>query len=295
MPNPNRRRQQEKAASIADKYFADDKKPPKKRVVKKKQPSTRPKSPSEDSEATTVGEYRKQLREEREKSALKAYKKRIADEQKPLTAKQLAFVYEYSIDLNGTQAAIRAGFAEKSANVTAAQLLTKPNIQLAVRKEQERKAKEAHFDADKLLGKLVGDVTADIADLYDEGGNVLPVEEWPMPFRQGLVKEVTHRLEYETIDGKRTEVGRVQTVKLHDRIRQMQLIGRHIGIQAFATGREAPREAPEEPLNDLRKDLAGSGLRVAQPTGTTNNEPKVIEGTVKARTAPRGKKIIRKK
>jgi phage terminase small subunit len=45
-----------------------------------------------------------------------------------LTPKQLAFCQEYVVDKNGTQAAIRAGYSENSANEQAAQLLAKLSI-----------------------------------------------------------------------------------------------------------------------------------------------------------------------
>lgn len=49
-----------------------------------------------------------------------------------LTAKQQRFVDEYLVDCNATQAAIRAGYSKKTANVIAAQLLTKLNISHAI-------------------------------------------------------------------------------------------------------------------------------------------------------------------
>ena len=48
-----------------------------------------------------------------------------------LTQKQKAFVQEYLVDLNATQAAIRAGYSPKTAAVTGCENLTKPNIQKA--------------------------------------------------------------------------------------------------------------------------------------------------------------------
>ena len=57
-----------------------------------------------------------------------------------LTPKQEAFVREYMIDLNATQAAIRAGYSEKTANRIGAENLTKPVIQQAI--QEQRKAIE---------------------------------------------------------------------------------------------------------------------------------------------------------
>ena len=49
-----------------------------------------------------------------------------------LTAKQRAFVQEYLVDLNATQAALRAGFSVKTAHVQSAQLMAKPGVKAAV-------------------------------------------------------------------------------------------------------------------------------------------------------------------
>lgn len=71
-----------------------------------------------------------------------------------LTPKQQRFVEEYLIDLNGTRAAIRAGYSAKTANQQAARLLANVNVQAAVsvaRKEQSDKAK---IDAGYVLDRL---------------------------------------------------------------------------------------------------------------------------------------------
>ena len=65
-----------------------------------------------------------------------------------LTAKQLVFVREYQIDLNGTQAAIRAGYSPKTANEQAAQLLAKLSVREAIDAAQTARAERLNIDAD---------------------------------------------------------------------------------------------------------------------------------------------------
>jgi phage terminase small subunit len=55
-----------------------------------------------------------------------------------LTPKERAFVTSYLVDGNGTQAAIRAGYAKQSAHVTASQLLRKPKIAAAIAQAQTK-------------------------------------------------------------------------------------------------------------------------------------------------------------
>lgn len=68
-----------------------------------------------------------------------------------LSPKQQRFVAEYLIDGNGTQAAIRAGYAEGSAKVTASRLLTKANIAAAVEAKRARIADRLEITAAGLV------------------------------------------------------------------------------------------------------------------------------------------------
>jgi len=71
-----------------------------------------------------------------------------------LTAKQAAFVAEYLIDLNATQAAIRAGYSEKTAFIIGFENLSKPNIAEAISEAQEHRAKRLLVTADSLVIEL---------------------------------------------------------------------------------------------------------------------------------------------
>jgi phage terminase small subunit len=67
-----------------------------------------------------------------------------------LTKKQKAFCREYVVDYNGTQAAIRAGYSEKTANEQAAQLLAKLSIQDFVKELQNEQNERLQITADEL-------------------------------------------------------------------------------------------------------------------------------------------------
>ncbi len=66
-----------------------------------------------------------------------------------LTKKQIRFVSEYLIDLNGTQAAIRSGYRKKSARQQANENLSKPDIQAAIQSAQRAIANRHEFDQDQ--------------------------------------------------------------------------------------------------------------------------------------------------
>lgn len=72
-----------------------------------------------------------------------------------LSDKQRRFVHEYLIDMNGAQAAIRAGYSPKAAKEQAARLLTKANVAQAVAEGMEQKAAELGIDARWVLQEAV--------------------------------------------------------------------------------------------------------------------------------------------
>ena len=151
-----------------------------------------------------------------------------------LTPKQEAFCREYLIDLNGTQAAIRAGYSKRTANEQAAQLLAKLNIQEYLKTLMDERAEKTKIDAEWVIKRLAQDATADVADLYDENGHLRPVKDWPMAWRTGLVAGIDTAMERNGVDedGKPQFV-EVRKVRLADRTKLLELIGKHVDVGAF--------------------------------------------------------------
>lgn len=75
-----------------------------------------------------------------------------------LTAKQQRFVDEYLIDLNATQAAIRAGYSEKTAQQMGSENLSKPVVADAIKARQIVRAEKAEMDEAWILDKLRANV-----------------------------------------------------------------------------------------------------------------------------------------
>ncbi len=148
---------------------------------------------------------------------------------------RFATLYAADPKRNATAAAKEAGYGtnDTASKMAGYKLLKHPEVIAIVEQEMESRAARLRINADWLLLKMVAEVEADIKDLYDEGGNIKPVTEWPLVWRQGLVAgfEVT-----ELFDGTgkdRKHVGRMRKVKLTDRTRIKELIGRHIDVGAF--------------------------------------------------------------
>lgn len=88
-----------------------------------------------------------------------------------LTAKQEMFVREYMIDLNATQAAIRAGYSLKSADKIGHQLLEKSVVKEAVIKASKGRAEKVDLDAAWVLARLK--LISDTCSQVDENGKIV--------------------------------------------------------------------------------------------------------------------------
>lgn len=84
-----------------------------------------------------------------------------------LTEKQKRFVAEYLVDLNATQAAIRAGYSEKTAEVIGYENLRKPQIAAAVDKAIKEREGRTEITQDKVLKELGKVAFAKAADYTD--------------------------------------------------------------------------------------------------------------------------------
>ncbi len=151
-----------------------------------------------------------------------------------MSPKQAKFVGEYLKDLNATQAAIRAGYSARTAEWIGPRLVTKSHVAAAIAAAQAERAERLQIDADWVLKRLVGDAEADLADLYTEAGELRPVHEWPKVWRTGLVAGIETVQERDGADEDGNPVyATVRKVKLLDRTRLVELIGKHVGVGAF--------------------------------------------------------------
>jgi phage terminase small subunit len=88
-----------------------------------------------------------------------------------LTPKQGRFVTEYLVDLNATQAAIRAGYHPKMA----AKLVAKSSIQVAIDEQQAQQLEQAELHAVEVKKAVRVQVVRDIRRLFDAKGNMRPI------------------------------------------------------------------------------------------------------------------------
>lgn len=151
-------------------------------------------------------------------------------------ARHERFAMEYIVDLNATQAYARAGYTAKgnAAEVNAARLLRKAQVQARIAELNAERAERTKIDADWVLQRLSEEMNADVADLYDDHGRVKPIREWPMIWRQGLVAGIDSFQEQIGKDENGKPIfGTAYKLRLASRDRRLEMLGKHVYVSAF--------------------------------------------------------------
>lgn len=149
-----------------------------------------------------------------------------------LTAKQQAFVLEYLVDLNASQAAIRAGYSKRTAGQIGDENLKKPQIAQAIREAMNSRNERVKVNADYVLNRLVEIDQLDVLDILRDDMSFKPLSEWPKGWRQYLVGfDIAEMFEGQGED--RSMVGLMKKIKWPDKVKNLELLGKHVAVSAF--------------------------------------------------------------
>lgn len=148
-----------------------------------------------------------------------------------LTDKQEMFCREYLIDLNATQAAIRAGYSEKTARASGCENLTKPDIQNRIAELKAQRNKQVNIDAAYVLKRLVEIDQMDVLDILKDDGGIKAISEWPKVWRTTLsgfdINTSITNFDETTIENI------LKKIKWPDKVKNLELLGKHISVMAF--------------------------------------------------------------
>ena len=170
-----------------------------------------------------------------------------------LNERQKRFCLEYLKDLNGTQSAIRAGYSEKTANEQSSRLLANVNIQALISELNAERQKETRIDAEYVLKRLVEIDQLDILDIMHEDLSLKPLSEWPLSWRR-TVSTVEIQELFEGSGDERAMVGFLKKIKGIDKIKNLELLGKHIAVGAFQEKMEIKGQIAHS-LVDLMKEI----------------------------------------
>jgi len=153
-------------------------------------------------------------------------------DKKQLNPKHQAFVDEYIIDFNASEAAKRAGYSGKTARTQGSKLLTNIDIQQAVRIATEKRSERTKVDADWVLTHLSNIVKADPLDILDKLGDYKKIEDWPLIWRQMLNAVDIQQIRVAYNDDEQDYATVVKT-KFMDKMKALELTGKHVNVNAF--------------------------------------------------------------
>jgi len=146
-----------------------------------------------------------------------------------LDPKRQRFVDEYLIDLNATQAAIRAGYSARTAKQQGSRLLTNADVQAAMSAAQAQRAQRTSTDADRVLRELAFLAFSDLGDLVDfsEDGIRLKVAGDIPEAARRAVSSVKVRRE---LGGEDKPAAEILEFKLWDKGSALEKLGKHFGL-----------------------------------------------------------------
>ena len=148
-----------------------------------------------------------------------------------MTPKQQRFVEEYLIDLNATQAAIRAGYAEKTARSQGQRLLTNVDVAKAIAKGQQQKAQNNEATAQQVIDELALIGFSDIGEVLDftkEQLQLRPANEIPERARRAISSIKVRRY----VEGPRDDPTEVEVTefKFWSKDAALEKLAKHLGL-----------------------------------------------------------------
>lgn len=151
-----------------------------------------------------------------------------------LNPKQNRFIAEYLVEPNAHTAAVKAGYSPKTARVQGPRLLSNAVIKREIEAALKRRSERVEVKQDDVLRALVNVLNIDIGRCFDEHGRLLQLHEMPEDARKAIasveVTEIWERASDNPKDGKPVAIGTLSKLKLLDKMKAIELAGKHLGL-----------------------------------------------------------------
>lgn len=139
-----------------------------------------------------------------------------------LTDRQQQFVDEYLIDLNATQAAIRAGYSVKTAQEQSSRLLSNVMVQKAIAEKMAERSRRTGVNQDRVVLELAKIAFVKLTDIIDEKGKIKDTAT-----EDDLACLEGYKYKYSDTD---TGYSVEREVKLSSKMKALELLGKHLGM-----------------------------------------------------------------
>lgn len=174
-----------------------------------------------------------------------------------LNDKQSAFCEEYLIDLNATQAAIRAGYSKKTAAQIGEKLLRKVEIQEKIQQLKNERSARTDITADAVIRRLAEISFANVDHFAKVVEQEYEATEFAAEGEKLVQRQVTRTRKIvdvvPTDEVPRERLAAIAAIKqgrngielkLHDQVKALELLGRHLGIFEIDNKQKAPETKP---------------------------------------------------
>lgn len=144
-----------------------------------------------------------------------------------MTPKQQRFVAEYLVDLNATQAAVRAGYSKRNADKIGSELLGKTGVAQAVQEGQAAKLKKVGVTAERTILEIQRIAFSDIRKLFTDYGGLKPVHE--LNDDESALLASVEVLKKNLFAGDK-KVDTIHKLKVWDKLKALEMLAKHFGI-----------------------------------------------------------------
>lgn len=170
-----------------------------------------------------------------------------------LTPKQSKFIDEYLIDLNATQAAIRAGYSAKTAQRIGSENLSKPLLRAEIEKRQQKTEKKLEISRERIIEELISVAMANGADFAE----IIDTD--------GLFQTAKFRETAKLPPEKRAAISSIKSgssgieVKTYDKLRAIELLGKYLGYLDGNNGGAPSTSLADAVVDAYKKRTEGDG------------------------------------
>jgi len=142
-----------------------------------------------------------------------------------------------------------AGGKGKSPNKLGSEILNYPECKAYMEQLQKERATYAKIDANYVLNKFTEMAELDPADLFNDDMTIKPISQWPKAWRTSISAIDVVRLANANKDNVQQII---KSIKWPDKVKVMELIGKHIGVGAFSEVNYNVEMSHEEWLKTLK-------------------------------------------
>ncbi len=194
-----------------------------------------------------------------------------------MTAKQQRFAEEYLVDLNATQAALRAGYSKSCAHTHGYKLLRRPDVVAFVAEAQAARAARTGLTADRVVNELAKVAFGDPRGLFTWGKKGVALRE------SGELTRAEAALVSEITESRTTAGTTTQHIKLHGKMAALMALAKHLGLFAGPlkphaghhddNGEDGEDGDAEDFRGLLARRIAGIAARLEAERGSGGDTP----------------------